>query len=108
MSDSPVTVYTAPDCPHCAAAKAYLSERGVDFLEIDVRQKPGSLRRLLVLAGRAVVPTVHARGQVAIGFDPGRIDELLLELQKPEAEPDFSWPEPRAEGEAEPSDEVER
>lgn len=36
MAQQRVTIYTMEGCPHCAAAKRFLREHGVDFQEFDV------------------------------------------------------------------------
>ncbi len=32
----PLTLYTKPGCQYCAAAKQYLNESGIDYVEIDI------------------------------------------------------------------------
>ena len=31
-----LTVYTKPGCQYCAAAKTYLNENGIEYIEIDI------------------------------------------------------------------------
>lgn len=31
-----LTVYTKPGCQYCAAAKTYLNEHGIEYVEIDI------------------------------------------------------------------------
>jgi glutaredoxin len=31
-----LTVYTKPGCQYCAAAKTYLNENGIEYVEIDI------------------------------------------------------------------------
>jgi glutaredoxin len=67
MSD--VTIYTKPGCPHCAAAKEDLKNRGVAYIEYDVRADPAALRRMLDLnGGRRHVPTIVENGEATVGF----------------------------------------
>lgn len=51
-------VYTKPGCPHCAALKRSLTERGIAFEEIDVFAVPGAAERVEELTGTRVVPVV--------------------------------------------------
>jgi len=67
-----VTIYTKVGCPYCAAAKADLKERGVDYEEIDVRSTPGALDKLAELtAGQMIVPVLIEDGDVRVGFGGG-------------------------------------
>jgi len=68
-----VIIYTKPGCPHCAAAKQELQERGVDYDEIDVYTSPGAREQLAQLtAGVNVVPViVEEDGQVHIAAGTG-------------------------------------
>lgn len=54
-----VTIYTKPGCPYCAAAKADMDARSVEYEEIDVYTTPGARERLAELtAGMMVVPVI--------------------------------------------------
>jgi len=57
-----VTIYTKPGCPHCAAAKADLEARAVEFEEIDVFTTPGARAKLLELTGGAAIVPVLVDG----------------------------------------------
>ena len=66
------TIYTKPGCPYCAAAKADLQARSVDYEEIDVYTSPGAREKLAELTGgRLVVPVLVEDGQVKVGFGGG-------------------------------------
>ncbi len=65
-------IYTKPGCPYCAAAKADLQARGVDYEEIDVYTSPGAREKLAELTGgQMVVPVLVEEGQVKVGFGGG-------------------------------------
>lgn len=67
-----VLIYATSHCPHCRAAKALLSGKGVAFTEIDVDRDPEAARAMVAASGgRRTVP------QVFIGQDHvGGADEL--------------------------------
>lgn len=73
----PVTLYAVAGCPHCEAARAYLAARDVEFLEVDVRQDPRALHRVMVYGGGPSVPVIEVGDEILVGFDPARLDELL-------------------------------
>lgn len=72
-----VTVYSTPTCPWCARAKAYLKELGVDYDEKDVSVDVAAAREMVRLSGQMGVPVISIDGNIVIGFDKRRIDELL-------------------------------
>lgn len=66
---STITIYTKPGCPYCAAAKANLQERGLQYAEHNVQADRAALREMLELNGnRRQVPTIVQDGQVTVGF----------------------------------------
>ena len=67
MSD--VTIYTKPGCPYCAAVRDDLQQRGVRFIEHNVKADHAALRRMIELnGGRRHVPTIIEGGKVSVGF----------------------------------------
>ena len=64
-----VTIFTKPGCPYCAAAKDDLQDRGIGYVEHNVKADQAALRRMLGLnGGRRQVPTIVEDGQVSVGF----------------------------------------
>ena len=57
--------------------REYLSRKGVEFEELDVRLNPEALRDLVQTHRSNATPTLVIDGEVLIGFDPARIDALL-------------------------------
>lgn len=74
---SEVVVYTTPTCGYCHQVKQYLGEREVAYREIDVAADPQAAAEMVNLSGQRGVPVVVIDGQVAVGFNRPRIDELL-------------------------------
>ncbi len=81
MAEAELTVFAAPDCPVCRQLTVILGAQGVKFRLLDVTADRNALVLLLRYAGRAVVPTVVAYGEVMVGFDALRLDQLLNGLQ---------------------------
>ena len=63
-----VSLFTKPDCPHCAKAKALLSENGLQYEEI-VLGKDASLASLKAVSGRDTVPQVFIGGKHVGGHE---------------------------------------
>jgi glutaredoxin len=74
--DSPVTLYTAPDCAPCGAARSLLNARGVPFREVLVADEPQQ-QELQKAVGALAVPSIIVGGSVQKGFEEGAYHGLL-------------------------------
>ncbi|MEO1581265.1 MAG: glutaredoxin 3 [Pseudomonadota bacterium] len=80
-----ITVYSKDYCPYCAAAKALLERKGVEFEVIDVSADQAQLSRMLERSsGRRTVPQIFIDELHVGGFDDlstmdrdGKLDPLL-------------------------------
>ena len=80
-----ITVYSKDYCPYCAAAKALLERKGVEFEVIDVSSDQAQLNRMLERSnGRRTVPQIFNDELHVGGFDDlsamdrdGKLDPLL-------------------------------
>ncbi|MGI6667050.1 MAG: glutaredoxin domain-containing protein [Bacillota bacterium] len=77
MAEHNVKVYSTPSCPWCVRAKAYLKENGIPFTDVDVSQDVASAREMVKISDQMGVPVLSIDGNVVVGFDKKRIDELL-------------------------------
>ncbi len=72
-----VTIYSTPTCIYCNTLKKYLAGKNIAFEEIDVSQNEKELEKMVAISGQMGVPVVDIDGNVVIGFDKEKIDELL-------------------------------
>ncbi len=72
-----IKLYTTPTCVPCKAVKQFLNDRGADFTEIDVAADKEAMQELVRISGNITVPVVTIDGEVVVGFDKGRMAELL-------------------------------
>lgn len=79
-----VVIYTTNYCPYCAAAKALLRAKNVEFEEIDVTHDPERRTEMERLSQRRTVPQIFVDGKPIGGYDDaceldetGQLDELL-------------------------------
>jgi len=82
---NPVEIYTSPLCGFCHAAKRLLSQKGVNFSEIDVRANPARKPEMIQRAkGGRTVPQIFVGEKHVGGCDElyalersGKLDALL-------------------------------
>ncbi|HAF67025.1 MAG: glutaredoxin family protein [Bacillota bacterium] len=72
-----VVVYSTPTCPWCVRAKDYLRDNGIEFEEKDVSVDIQAAREMVKISGQMGVPVLSIDGNVVVGFDKNKIDELL-------------------------------
>lgn len=72
-----VIIYTTPTCVYCNTLKQYLEEKNIKYKEIDVSQDEKELEKMVAISGQMGVPVVDIDGNIVIGFDRPKIDQLL-------------------------------
>jgi len=79
-----VTMYTTPYCGFCHAAKRLLTNKGVEFTEIDISRNPELRQEMMQKSGRHTVPQIWIGETHVGGFDDmyelehmGKLDPLL-------------------------------
>lgn len=72
-----VTVYTTPTCTWCNTIKTYFKEKNIHFTEINVAADAARAEEMVRKSGQQGVPQTDINGQVVVGFDKNRINELL-------------------------------
>jgi len=58
-------------------AKKYLTERGIQFTEYDVSRDRQAADEMVSLTGQMGVPVIVVDGQVIIGFDRQKLEQLI-------------------------------
>ncbi|HLD70543.1 MAG TPA: glutaredoxin domain-containing protein [Negativicutes bacterium] len=72
-----ITIYSTPTCVYCKSLKEYFTEKNIQFREVDVAADEKELEKMVAISGQMGVPVVDLDGEVVIGFDRARIDEIL-------------------------------
>jgi len=72
-----ITLYTTPTCVYCKTLKQYFAEKNIQFQEVDVSLNEKELEKMVAISGQMGVPVLDIDGNVVIGFDKERIDEIL-------------------------------
>jgi glutaredoxin-like YruB-family protein len=72
-----VTVYTTPSCPWCTTVKNYLRKNRITYHEVDVSRDQQAAEELVRKSGQQGVPQTEIEGNMVVGYDKKRLDELL-------------------------------
>lgn len=72
-----VTVYSTPSCSWCNTLKSYLKKNNISFTDIDLSRDQKALEALIRRSGQQGVPQTDINGEIIVGFNKQRIDELL-------------------------------
>jgi glutaredoxin-like YruB-family protein len=72
-----VRVFSTPTCPYCVALKNYLQEHNIEFEYIDVAQDTEAQKEMIEKSGQYGVPVAEINGEIIIGFNQDRINQLL-------------------------------
>ena len=74
---SEIKVYTTATCPWCTKVKSYLSDKGLEYQEIDVGRDSESVEEMIALTGQRNVPVTVIDGEVIVGFDREALEGQL-------------------------------
>jgi glutaredoxin-like YruB-family protein len=72
-----VTVYSTPSCPWCTTLKTYLRKNGIRFSDVDVSRDQQAAQDMVRKSGQQGVPQTDINGQMIIGFDQKKLNQLL-------------------------------
>lgn len=78
MPEADVVMYCTPWCPDCRKARAYLRERGIEFVEVDISRDRVAAKRVRAWAGGyETTPTFNIRGEIIVDYDRARLDQIF-------------------------------
>jgi len=72
-----VVVYSTPTCTWCNTLKSYLKQHKVRFRDIDVSRDQQAATEMSNRSGQQGVPQTDINGQMIVGFDKTKINQLL-------------------------------
>ncbi len=77
-----VVIYSTPTCPYCKQEKAFLTEKGITFQDIDVGLNEAKAEEMIKKSGQMGVPVTvitkdGGKEEIIIGFDQKRISKAL-------------------------------
>lgn len=75
--DKTVTIYSTPVCHFCHAAKEFFAANDVKFTEYDVSADAEKRQEMIEMTSQMGVPVIRIGDDVVIGYDEGKLKELL-------------------------------
>ncbi|OGC11833.1 NrdH-redoxin [candidate division WOR-1 bacterium RIFOXYA12_FULL_52_29] len=72
-----VKIYSTPTCPYCKMLKGYLTEHAIGFEDVDVSVNQAAAQEMIAKSKQMGVPVVEIDGQIVVGFDKPKINQLL-------------------------------
>lgn len=72
-----VTVFSTPSCSWCTTLKTHLKKNGIRYSEIDVSRDQNAAVEMQRKSGQMGVPQTDIGGEMIVGFDKTRINNLL-------------------------------
>ena len=72
-----VKIYTTPSCVFCKMIKEFFKANHINYQELDVAADAAAREYMIKKSGQFGVPVTEIDGQLVIGFDQGRLSELL-------------------------------
>jgi len=72
-----IIIYSTKMCPYCVMAKKYLESKNIDFTDVDVSSDYSKALEMVKKSGQQGVPVIDIDGQIIVGFDRQKIDQIL-------------------------------
>ena len=72
-----VKVYSTKQCQYCRLLKAFLDKKGIKYQNIDVGEDIEAAKEMVELSGQYAVPVTVIDGEVIVGYDVRRLNELF-------------------------------
>lgn len=76
-----VKIYSSPDCAYCYVVKDYLTDKGINFEEIDLFEYPEKRQEMEKISKQKNIPVLLINNEIIIGWQKEKIDELLKKYE---------------------------
>ena len=73
-----VTIYSTETCHYCVLAKDFFHDNSIEFKEYNVGIDIAKRREMVEKSGQMGVPVIDVGGEIIVGFNEGRLRELLI------------------------------
>lgn len=72
-----IKIYSTPTCPYCVTLKDFLTQKGIQFEDIDVSKDEKAREEMIEKSSQMGVPVIDIDGQIIVGFDREEICKTL-------------------------------
>ncbi len=72
-----VIIYSTPFCVYCKMSKDFFQKNNVAYEEKDVAVDLTAREDMIRKSGQMGVPVIDVDGSIVVGFDQGRLKQLL-------------------------------
>ncbi|MDH7600622.1 MAG: glutaredoxin domain-containing protein [Armatimonadota bacterium] len=72
-----VIVYSTPTCPYCIQVKEYLKSKNIPFTDYNVATDIEARNAMVQKSGQLGVPVIEVDGEIVVGFNRSKLDQLL-------------------------------
>ncbi len=74
-----LVVFCTPWCPDCRRARQWMESNQISYTEVDVSKNLDAAEQVKRWAGgNRVTPTFNFNGTVVVGWDQGKMEQMLL------------------------------
>lgn len=77
-----IILYVTPWCKYCDDVRNFLTEKGIEFKEVNIALDRKGLKELRRKSGQIGVPVLDVNGEIVIGFSPEKIEKALNKALK--------------------------
>ena len=72
-----IRIFSTLSCPYCVTLKEYLKEKGFEYEDINVGEDKEAAKEMVEKSGQMGVPVTEIKGEIIIGFDKVKINQIL-------------------------------
>lgn len=72
-----VEIYSTPSCHFCHAAKEWLTEKNIAFVDHNVAEDMERRKEMVEMTGQLGVPVIKIEDNVMVGFNQEQLAKLL-------------------------------
>lgn len=76
-AEAKVEIYSTPSCHFCHAAKEWLTEKNIPFVDHNVAEDMEMRKQMVEMTGQLGVPVIRIDDNVMVGFNQEQMAKLL-------------------------------
>jgi len=73
-----IIIYTSPFCHKCDQLEAFLNEKNIPFVEVDVLNNKEAAIDLLKKSGRLSLPQMKINDKIIVGFNKKEVEKEII------------------------------